>query len=87
MSMLNKCAKFHGGSASDKNVNFNLPSAIELSETAVFVYNFVLYPFPIRREHNPKACEREDNQKKRREKNKNKMWAWACVHMHSARAA
>ena len=36
-------------------------------------FSELLYPFPIRREHNPKACEREDNQKKRRKKNKNKM--------------
>ena len=39
--MLNKCAKFHGGSPSGKKVKFNLPSAIELSETADFVYYFV----------------------------------------------
>ena len=42
MNMLNKCAKFRKESPSDKNVDkLNLPSAIELSETAVFVYNFV----------------------------------------------
>ena len=41
MNMMNKCAKFHKDSSSDKKVNFNLPSAIELSETANFVYNFV----------------------------------------------
>ena len=41
MNMMNKCAKFHKDSQSDKKVKFNLPSAIELSETAVFVYNFV----------------------------------------------
>ena len=35
--MINKCAKFHKDSPSDKKVKFNLPSAIELSETAVFV--------------------------------------------------
>ena len=40
-SMLNKCAKFHGDSPSSKKVKFILPSAIELSETADFVYNFV----------------------------------------------
>ena len=28
-------------SPSDKKVKFNLPSAIEFSETAAFVYNFV----------------------------------------------
>ena len=41
MSMMNKCAKFHKDSPNGKKVKFNLPSAIELSETAVFVYNFV----------------------------------------------
>ena len=41
MNMMNKCAKFHKDRPSDKKVKFNLPSAIELSETAVFVYNFV----------------------------------------------
>ena len=40
MSKMNKCAKFHKDSPSEKNVKFNLPSAIELSETADFVYNF-----------------------------------------------
>ena len=38
---MNKCAKFHGDSPKGKNVKFNLASVIELSETAVFVYNFV----------------------------------------------
>ena len=37
--MMNKCAKFHEDSPSDKKVKFNLPSAIELSETPDFVYN------------------------------------------------
>ena len=41
MDMVNKCAKFHKGSPSGKKVKFNLPSMIELSETAIFVYNFV----------------------------------------------
>ena len=41
MNMMNKCAKFHKYSPNDKNVKLNLPSAIELSETADFVYNFV----------------------------------------------
>ena len=41
MNMINKCAKFHKDSQSPKKVKFNLPSAIELSETADFVYNFV----------------------------------------------
>ena len=40
MNMMNKCAKFHK-IVRDKKVKFNLPSAIELSETAEFVYNFV----------------------------------------------
>ena len=38
---MNKCAKFHRDSLSSKKVKFNLPSAIELSETADFVYNLV----------------------------------------------
>ena len=41
MNMINKCAKFHKDSPSDKKVKFNLPGVIELSETAAFVYNFV----------------------------------------------
>ena len=41
MNMMNKCAKFHKDSPNEKKVKFNLPSAIELSEMAVFVYNFV----------------------------------------------
>ena len=45
ISMLNKCAKFLGDSPSGKNVIFNLARAIELSETADFVYNFVQKPF------------------------------------------
>ena len=39
--MLNKCAKFHGDSPNGKKVKFNFARAIELSETADFVYNFV----------------------------------------------
>ena len=39
--MMNKCAKFHKDSPSGKKVKLNLPSAIELSEAADFVYNFV----------------------------------------------
>ena len=39
--MMNKCAKFQGDSLKGKRVKFNLPSTIELSETANFVYNFV----------------------------------------------
>ena len=42
MNMMNKCAKFHKDSPSGKKVKFNLARAIELSETAVFVYNFVI---------------------------------------------
>ena len=41
MDMMNKCAKFHEHSPKGKKVKFNLLSAIELSETADFVYNFV----------------------------------------------
>ena len=41
MNMMNKCAKFHKDSPSNKKVKLNLPSAIELSETAICVYNFV----------------------------------------------
>ena len=40
INMMNKCAKFHKDSPSDKKVKFNLPSAIELLEMANFVYNF-----------------------------------------------
>ena len=40
MYMMNKCAKFHKDSISGKKVTLNLPSAIETSETAGFVYNF-----------------------------------------------
>ena len=45
MNMMNKCAKFHKDSPSDKKVKLNLARAIELSETAVFVYNFVEKPY------------------------------------------
>ena len=41
MNMINKAGKFHKDSPSGKKVKFNLPSAIERSETADFVYNFV----------------------------------------------
>ena len=41
MDMMNKCARVNEDSSSNKKVKLNLPSAIELSETAVFVYNFV----------------------------------------------
>ena len=41
MNMMNKCGKCHKDSASSKKVKFNLARAIELSETTVFVYNFV----------------------------------------------
>ena len=40
MNMMNKCAKLHKDSPSDKKVIWNLPSAIELSETDVCVDNF-----------------------------------------------
>ena len=39
--MMNNCAKFHKDSPSGKKVKFKLARAIELSETADFVYNFV----------------------------------------------
>ena len=39
--MMTNCAKFHKDSPSGKKVKINLVRAIELSETAVFVYNFV----------------------------------------------
>ena len=45
MNMMNKCAKFHKDSPSGKKVKFNLTRAIELSETTVFVYNFVKKPY------------------------------------------
>ena len=38
---MNKCAKFYGYSQKGTKVKFNLASAIELSETSGFVYNFV----------------------------------------------
>ena len=41
MNMMNRCAKFHKDAPRGKKVKFNLPSVIELSETADFVYNFV----------------------------------------------
>ena len=34
MTMMNKCAKFHDVSPGGKKVKFNLPNAIELSDTA-----------------------------------------------------
>ena len=43
MNMMNKCAKFHKDSVSGKKVKCNLPSAIELSFSADFVYNFKTY--------------------------------------------
>ena len=39
--MMNTFSKFYKDSLSGKKVKFNLPSVIELSETANFVYNFV----------------------------------------------
>ena len=38
---MQKCAKFHKDSPSGKKGKFNLARAIELSERAVFVYNFI----------------------------------------------
>ena len=45
MSMMKKCAKLHEDKPSNKKVILNLPRAIELSETGVFVYNFVEKPY------------------------------------------
>ena len=45
MNVMNMCAKFHKDSLSGKEVNFNLPSTIKLSETADFVHNFVQKPY------------------------------------------
>ena len=39
--MINQCTKFHKEIPCGKIVKLNLASAIELSETAVFVHNFV----------------------------------------------
>ena len=41
MNMMNKYAKFHKDNPSGKKAKFNPPSAVELSKTADFVYNFV----------------------------------------------
>ena len=41
MNMMNKFATFHKDNPRGKKVKFNLERAIELSETAVFVHNFV----------------------------------------------
>ena len=41
MNMINRYAEIHEGSLKGKKAKFNLPTAIELSETADFVYNFV----------------------------------------------
>ena len=40
MNMMNKCAKFRKDGPGGKKVKLNFARAIELSETAVFVYNF-----------------------------------------------
>ena len=45
MNMMNKCAKFHKDSPSGKKAKLYLARAVELSETAVFVYNFVWKPY------------------------------------------
>ena len=42
MNMMKKCAKFHKDSPSGKKVKCNLARAIELSETAVFVYKLCI---------------------------------------------
>ena len=44
MNIMKNCAKFREDSPSGEIVKFNLLSGIELSETADFVYNFVLEP-------------------------------------------
>ena len=41
MNAMNKCAKCYKDGSSGKKIKFNLPSAIELSETADCVHNFV----------------------------------------------
>ena len=41
INMMNKCAKFDKDIPSGKKVKFNPSGAIELLETADFVYNFV----------------------------------------------
>ena len=41
--MMNKCAKFHKDSPGDTKVKSNLPSAIELSETADLILCSTLY--------------------------------------------
>ena len=47
MNMMNKCAKFHKDSPSDKKVKLNLPSAIELSETAVLCTTLYRNPMQV----------------------------------------
>ena len=44
MNMMNKCAKFHKDSPSDKKVKLNLPRAIWIFGDGQFVYNFVWKP-------------------------------------------
>ena len=41
MNMMNKCVKIHKDSPRGNKVKFNLASAIELSDMADIVYNFV----------------------------------------------
>ena len=47
MNMMNKCAKFHKDSPSDKKVKLNLPSAIELLETAVLCTTLYRNPMQV----------------------------------------
>ena len=47
MNMMKKCVKFHVDILSRHRPEFISASAIELSETATFVYNFVQYRNPI----------------------------------------
>ena len=46
-SMMNKCAKFYKDSPSGKKVKFNLPSTIELSETAVLCTTLYRNPMQV----------------------------------------
>ena len=43
-NIMNRCAKFQGDSRKGKKGKFYLASAIEISETVAFVYNFEWKP-------------------------------------------
>ena len=47
MNKMNKCVKFHKDSPSDKKVKLNLPSVIELSETAVLCTTLYRNPMQV----------------------------------------